>query len=263
MGISAAQSPWLPAPGKSAVTISFVNQNSDKFYAGATKGDLPADLKQDTFSLALAYGINDSLALDISGGYAKSKFITVPGLAPDGGLKGLTDTRFGLRYRLLDDLADAPVTVTLGAAAIVAGNYKTGALPSIGDGANAVEVFTSIGKVVAPGVAVYGNLGYRDRATSVPNELFYGVGVSYSPMSKLSFALDHQVTDARKGLDIGGPGFSPDRFPEVQEDYSTTIASATFRFTPALGLSLQAGKKNGKRNTAESKILGLSLTANF
>jgi hypothetical protein len=258
-----AQTPWLPSPGATDLTFSFTNQKADELKAGTDTGKLPTALKQDTFGITLAYGISDALALDAATGYAKSKFIQVPGLAPDGGLSGVTDSRLGLRFRLLDDLASDPVTLTFGAAAIIKGSYKTGALTAIGDGANAVEVSVAVGKAITSNFNVYGVIGYRDRKAPVPNETFFKAGASVNFTPELFAALDYQKVDARGGLDIGGPGFSPARFPEVQEDYSLTSVSLGYRFTKNLSASIQYGDKQGQRNTALSKVYGISLGTSF
>jgi hypothetical protein len=258
-----AQTPWLPTPGATDLTVSYTNQKADKLKAGTASGDLPVTLKQDTVSLVLNHGLSDSLAIDVAVGYAKSKFIQVPGLAPDGGLSGVTDSRLGLRFRLLDDQASDPVTLTFGAAAILKGNYKTGALPAIGDGANALEISAAVGKAITSNVSVYGVVGYRDRKAPVPNETFFKVGVNANFTPQLFAGLDYQKVDARGGLDIGGPGFSPARFPEVQEDYSLTSATLGYRFNKSLSAAVQYGDKQGQRNTAVGKVVGISLNTSF
>lgn len=258
-----AQTPWLPSPGATDLTFSFANQKADELKAGTQTAPLPVTLKQDTFGIALNYGISDSLALDANIGYAKSKFIQVPGLAPDGGLSGLTDSRLGLRFRLLDDLANDPVTLTFGATAIIKGNYKTGSLPAIGDGANAIEISAAVGKAITSNFNVYGVVGYRDRKAPVPNETFFKVGANVNFTPQLFAGLEYQKVDARDGLDIGGPGFSPARFPEVQEDYSLTAVTLGYRFSKNFNAAIQYGDKQGQRNTALSKVYGLSLGTSF
>ncbi len=258
-----AQTPWLPSPGATDLTFSFTNQEADKLKVGTNTAPLPTTLKQDTFGLILNYGISDSLALDASIGSAKSKFIKVPGLAPDGGLSGLTDSRLGLRFRLQDDLADDPVTLTFGAAAIIKGDYKTGSLPAIGDGANAIEISAAVGKAITSNFNVYGVIGYRDRKAPVPNETFFKVGANVNFTPQLFGGLEYQKVDARGGLDIGGPGFSPARFPEVQEDFTLTSVTLGYRFTKNFNAAIQYGDKQGQRNTALSKVYGLSLGTSF
>ncbi len=258
-----AQTPWLPSPGTTDLTFSFTNQKADELKAGTTTAPLPTTLKQDTFGLILNYGISDSLAFDANIGYAKSKFIQVPGLAPDGGLSGLTDSLLGLRLRVLDDLANDPVTLTFGAAAIIKGNYKTGSLPAIGDGANAIEISAAVGKAITSNFNVYGVVGYRDRKTPVPNETFFKVGANVNFTPQFFAGLEYQKVDARGGLDIGGPGFSPARFPEVQEDFSLTSITLGYRFSRSFNAAIQYGDKQGQRNTALSKVYGLSLGTSF
>jgi hypothetical protein len=258
-----AEGAYLPRPGSNTLTFSFSNQEADEFRPGDMRGNLPADLKQDTFKLNYSYGILDPLALDVEVGYAKSKFITIPGLAPNGGLKGNTDSRIGLRFRVLDDLADAPVTLTLGAAAIIKGSYDTGALSSIGDGANGIEVSATVAKAFTSNFNGFAMVGYRDRESPVPNESFYKFGLNFNPTAQIGLSLAHEELRSSGTLDIGGPGFSPARFPEVKEEYGFTTLGANFRVTRNLSLGVQYGEKQAKRNTAESKVVGLSLTTSF
>ena len=259
----AAEAPWLPSPGANSLALSFTNQKADTFRAGNMLGQLPVTLKLDTFKLNYNYGISDSLALDVVTGYAKSKFIVVPGLAPNGGESGVTDSRIGLRFRVLDDLADAPLTITLGAAAILKGSYKTGSLPAIGDGANALEISASAGKAITSNFNIYGTLGYRDRKAPVPKESFYEAGLIFNPTPQLGFSLKHEEVRSKGSLDIGGPGFSPARFPEVKEDYGFTSVGASFRLSRNIGIGVQYGEKQAERNTAESKAFGVSLNTSF
>lgn len=261
--LAAAQTPWLPAPGATDLSLSFTNQKADDFKPGTASAKLPSTLKQDTFSLSLTHGLADAVALDATIGYGKSSFIRVPGLAPNGGLSGITDSRIGVRYRVLDDIANDPLTVTFGAAAILKGDYDTGALSAIGDGANALEVSVAVGKLVTSKLSVYGVLGYRDRQSPVPKEMFYRLGATVNFTPQFYAGAEYQKVDARGGLDIGGPGFSPARFREVQEDYSLTSASLGFRFNNAVTAAIQFGEKKGERNTAESKVVGVSLTTSF
>ncbi len=258
-----AQTPWLPAPGTSELTLGFVNQKADTFKPGTATASLPATLKQDTFSLSYTYGVSDALAIDAAIGRAKSDFIVASGLAPKGGLSGGTDSRLGVRFRVLDDLANDPVTLTLGLGAILKGSYDTGALPAIGDGANAVEISVAVGKSLTSNLNVYALLGYRDRAAPVSNENFYKLGANVNFTPQLFAAVDYQKVDAKGGLDIGGPGFSPARFPEVQEDYSLTSLTLGYRFSPRVSAAVQYGDKQGQRNTAVGKAYGFSIATSF
>jgi hypothetical protein len=262
-GSAFAEGAYLPSPGSSTLTLSFSNQKADEFRPGVMRGNLPADLKQDTFKLNYTYGIFDPLALDVEVGYAKSKFITIPGLAPKGGLKGNTDSRIGVRFRVLDDLADAPVTLTLGAAAIIKGSYDTGALSSIGDGANGTEVTATVAKAFTSNFNGFATVGHRNRQSPVPNESFYKIGVNFNPTAEIGLSLAHEELRSSGKLDIGGPGFTPARFPEVKEEYGFTTLGATFRVLSNLSLGVQYGQKQAKRNTAESKVVGVSLTTSF
>lgn len=254
-----AQSPYLPSPGKHDFQFIFTNQKAKDFKPGSMSAQLPADLKQDNFKFNYSYGFNDDLAFDVELGYGKSKFIVIPGLAPNGGLSGTTDSRLGLRYRLFDDQAADPITVTLGLAAIIKGSYDTGALPAIGDGAGGIEYALSIGKSFTQSVAGFATAGIRDRTKSVPSETFYRFGLNVNPTANIGLTIAHEEIKSSGTLDIGGPGFSPSRFPEVKEEYGLTSAGVNVALGNGLTLGVLGGKKRGQRNTIESKVFGLTL----
>lgn len=256
---SFAAEPYLPSPGVSTLTLSYSNQKSKEFKAGAMTRPLPATLKQDTYKLNYTYGILDQLALDVEVGNGKTNAIS----STTPGLKGSTDSRIGLRFRAFDDLADDPVTLTLGAAAILKGNYDPAARAAIGDGANAIEISASVAKALTSNVNAFATFGIRDRQSPVPTETFYKFGMNFSPTSFLGLSLAHEVVKSDGNLDIAGPGFSAARFPEVKEEFSFTTLGANFRVSRNFAIGMQYGEKRPERNASDSKVVGLSLTTSF
>lgn len=255
-------SPWIPAEGSGEAEISYTRQKADELYAGSALAPLPRDLTQDNVSLSLSYGISQRLAADVKVGYAKSSFLVDPALAPQGGLDGLTDVHVGLRYRLLDETEGAPFTATLGAAAIIDGGYTTGALPAIGDGGSGGQVALAIGRSLGP-LSLSSDIGYRTRSNNVPDEVFGAINASLSPLPGFSFYGGLSFQDSTSGIDIGGPGFTPARFPEVEEDYKLWSLGASALLTDKLSANLGYGRKFDGRNTARSDFLRIGLGYSF
>ncbi len=255
-------SPWTPAEGGGEVEISYTRQEADEFNPGDATAPLPEELTQDSVSLSLSYGISQRLAADVKIGYAKSSFLTDPGLAPQGGLDGLNDIFVGLRYKALDEADGAPFTATLGVAGIINGGYTTGALPAIGDGGSGGQVALALGRNIGP-FAISGDIGYRTRSNNIPDEVFGAVNASISPTSGISLYGGISFVDSTSGLDIGGPGFSPARFPEVEEDYKIWSLGASGSLSDQISANIGYGQKFDGRNTARSEFFRIGLGYSF
>ena len=93
-------SAYTPARNQITVTPSYAYQSYDEFWAGNKKVKLPDDVVQHTGYLSLEYGILDDLALDLTMGYTGTD---TDAFGPGNNDDGLTDTVFGLRYRVLDE----------------------------------------------------------------------------------------------------------------------------------------------------------------
>lgn len=263
---NAAGNPWLPEPGSLNATLSYVFQTADDFYFGNKKADLPTDLEQHTVSAFLEYGLTDSLALDARLGYASSDFLETPadGPAPFGdSLDGLTDTNIGIRWRVLDELVGDSLTLTFRAAGIVEGSYRTGALNAIGDGSSGGEFSALAGRYFDNGLSFSGEVGYRTRSEPVPDEFFASVRGGYAITSKLGVGVSYQVAESLGGIDIGVPGFSFARFPEVNEDYQIFGLDLSYRLTPKTLVSVNYGTVLTGRNTSNQDIVGVNFGYNF
>ena len=255
-------SPYTPVQGSGEAEISYTVQKADTFNPGDATAPLPRELSQDSVLLSVSYGISNRIAADVKIGYAKTSFLTDPMLAPDGGLEGLNDVFVGLRYKALDEADGAPFTATLGIAAIIDGGYTTGALPAIGDGGSGGQVALALGRNIGP-FSLSSDIGYRTRSNNIPDEVFGAINASISPISSVSLYGGLSFVDSKGGLDIGGPGFSPARFPEVEEDYKTWSLGASASLSDSLSANIGYGKKFDGRNTARSEFFRIGLGYSF
>ncbi len=261
-----AATPWLPPPGGGEAAVGYINQTADRLFVGEREMPLPTDLEQWTVLLDLRYGLTDALALDFQGGYAESDFLTDPGLAPRGGEDGVTDTRLGLSWRVLDEFANpgAP-SLALRAGLVLQGDYETGALPAIGDGADGAEFSVSLGKFFGA-LALAGELGYRARSQNVPDDTWLRTDWSYAITPQFAVRAGYLYNDSDGDLDIGGPGFTPARFPETEEDYDLYEVGVNLGwsgFNAGLGYGRKFDGLAGARNTAKSDIWSVSLGYGF
>lgn len=255
-------SPYTPVAGGGEAEISWTRQSADSFNPGDARASLPVDLNLTTIATDASYGITDKLAVDIRIGYAKSEFTVDPVLAPQGGLDGLTDIVVGVRYKVIDEVDGGPFTATLGAAAIVDGGYTTGAITAVGDGGSGGQIALAFGKQFGA-LSYSSSIGYRTRSNNIPDEIFGGAKLALNFADRFSVYGGLSFTDSTSGIDIGGPGFSPARFPEVEEDYKLWNVGGAFSFTDSLSLNAAYGQKFDGRNTARSNFFRVGLGISF
>lgn len=270
-------SPWLPEPDTGAISVSVVRQSADKKWTnggdnmgGTFRGPMPGGgktLVQRTLWITGDYALRDNLAFDARIGWADSK------LAADMD-SGITDSAFGLTWRLMDELVGQPVSFAVRGGAIVAGNYDTGtALPNtsggppgiyaLGDGGSGFEASAIVGKVFAERLGVSAEVGYRNRSNDIPANTFYNLAALLLVNDRITLGVEYQRINSDGDLDIGDPEFNPDRFPEVAEEASVIGARASFSFSDTMGATLFYGDTTDGRNTSDSRIAGLSLNFGF
>jgi hypothetical protein len=260
-------SPWLPLPGGGGVTISGTSQSGDSAYvmggmdvpiSAITSGGA-SKYKRDNLGLKFNYGISDSLAIDVGLNHSKAK------VGGADSSSGLGDSTVSVNYRVLDEYESRGLpTITLRAAAILGGNYDGARLAAIGKDASGYELAVLIGKQITPQFSVWGSVGFEDRNRSVPNGTFFDVNLGYSPISDLTLSLGYTTKKFGGNLNIAGPGFSPARFQEVNEERDTMRLGASYSFGGNQSVALQYGKLVRGRNTVkDDSIIGLAYTFGF
>ena len=261
-------SPWLPAPGAGFVNFSYVSQNATEYFR-ATKRPTPgggANLGQHTVWLTGTYGWSDAVAIDVRVGAARSYASAGPGTAITGGrdkYSGVTDSNIGVTWRIADELVNPSMpSVALRGGAIIAGSYDTGAINAIGDGASGLEVSALAGKYFADMFAVSGELGYRVRDKDVPSDIFFNVSGGLL-FENIGLGVNYKIVDAQSGLQIGGPGFSPPRFPEVEEDIQFLSGTVSLNVSDQSNIAVSYGEVLDGRNTAKSKVFSVTMGYQF
>ena len=263
---SAEGSAWLAEPGTGFVNVSYVYQTADEFYRAEQKRPTPAggeDLSQGTVWVNLDYAMTDSLAVDVQVGWAQSDFVVLfPGPAPEDSYSGLVDTTVGLTWRVVDEaISDAP-SVAFRIGGIVAGDYDTGYINSLGDGGNGYEASVIVGKFLGDRFGLSGELGYRDRDNDIPSAVFANVSALWLVNERFTLGFDYQHVNSESALDIGAPGFSPARFPELEEDLQS-VGARLFWNLGNVGLNLFHARVVDGRNTAANGITGATVSYFF
>ena len=259
-------SAWLNEPGSGYASVSVVSQVADEYYRGKVKRSTPRgeDLAQNTVWLTANYAFGDSWAVDAQVGWARSEFVVGPMIpTPMENFSGIVDSSIGLTWRVNDELASELPSVALRAGAIIAGDYDTGYINSLGDGGNGYELSIIVGEFVSNRVGLSAEFGYRSREAGIPDETFTNLTGVWLLGEKLSLGLDYKLVDARSGLDIGGEGFDPTRFPEVEEDSELVAGRLYYNASEALSFAVFHATVVGGRNAPASAVYGATISYSF
>ena len=250
-------SPWLPVPQTLSLSVAHVSQEADQFYRGETLANLPfGEFNQTTIWFMGKYGLNDKTAIDARWGTSEV----------DAGALGSTDGAFdatiGVTRSLLDEIETGGVSVAVRVAGTLAGDYETGRPNSLGDGANSIESSISVGKFLRPEFGVAGEFGLRFSTNDVPSEWFLNAGVNYFLSPHVSLYGQYQLKRSNGDLDIGGTGFTPAGFPEVQENLSRIRVGASLQYEN-FSWDINIYKTQDGRNTADFDIVSNTFTLYF
>ncbi len=264
--VFADASAWLPEPGTGHLGFSFVSQSAEEFYRGEAKRPLPGggqeELSQNTLWVGGSYGVNDSFALDVLTGRGRSQFMVGPGIpTPSESFSGRVDTSIGITWRLVDEVISDLPSIALRAGVILAGDYETGFINSLGDGGDGYEASVVVGRFLGDQLGLSAEFGMRRRDGNIPGERFANLSGIWLLNDSLTMGVEYRMVDSTSGLQIGGPGFAPDRFPEIEEDTQTLGARLYYSVTENISLSLFGGSVIDGRNAAASSIFGA--TANY
>ena len=273
--------PWIAEPRTGSITVSSYEQTAMEFYRGTEteKGPLEATgahLSQNTVWFHANYALNDAIAVDLQAAWAKS-FVS-GAVGPSGGREsysGLYDTNLSVTWRFLDELVSNTPSIAARVGVTVPGVYDTGYINSIGDGGSGIEGSLILGKFWSL-AGVSAELGYRQRGSTtvnpdavgaiqgeeidIPSEVFMNFWLFVPIGGRRRLSANYRIVNATSGLDIGGAGFSPSRFPGLEED--SQLFGLQF-FGPLFGsvcAHVFYGRVVGGRNTAMSSVLGGGLT---
>ena len=250
-----AGSAWTVREGSGAVSVGFTHEAFERFYKGEEETDGPGEtgIEQRSATLSATYGILPSLALDLDLAYTRVSF------AEEDDVGGLADTRIGLSYALLDEFAEAPLSLAVRVGGIVAGTYdvKRATPNSPGEGAHGIVAAIGFGRSWgATGAWSFGDVGARYRADGVPADAFGSLGSGYSLQGAyVTAAVVH--SRALSGSDIGDEGFE---FTELKEVWTNVEAGVGYEHgASGLSVGLTYAQTVAGRNTGQKQIVSAGL----
>ncbi len=273
--------PWIAEPRTGSISVSYYNQNAKEFYRGTetVKGPLEAtgaNLGQSTVWVHVNYAINDAIAVDLQTAWARS--VVDGAVGPSGGeenYSGLFDTNLSVTWRFVDELVSNAPSIAARVGVTVPGGYDTGYINSLGDGASGIEGSLIVGKFWSF-VGASAEIGYRHRGSTsinsnavgagqggdidVPSEIFMNIWAFVPVGNRLRIGGNYRLVNATSGIDIGGNGFSPSRFPALEEDSQILGGQLFADLFGSTSAHVFFGSIVGGRNTAKSTVLGIGLS---
>jgi hypothetical protein len=233
--------------GKFAVAVSTTRENFDEFYLGDKKSSITIrkldKIVTQSINLYAAYGITNKIDLIMNIPY----IITQSHRLADNqkvGEKNFQNGLFVIQTKLLqkaDSIGAFSVTGGLGFSTPLS-NYATNLIYSIGNQSTHVNPSLLVQYKLKNGLFIIGQGGYSFRSNTVPDAILSAAKIGYA--GKLFYVegwINNQTSTT--GIDIGGPGFTPERFPETRVN-ATNIGVSVF----VAGLTLGGGKRLTGRN---------------
>lgn len=268
---SYAEGPWVGETGEQSFTASVVYETYDEIYKADDKQNFNADSQQANVWLEYSVAVTDRLTLGLTTGatWSRLEYDEGSGAAAED-FSGRADSSLSAKYLVRDEFAEGSgVTLSVYGAVIGKGTYRRSFGNSINapdDKADGVEAAVKVGKVLDQGWAVFGDLGYRVRGQSVPDDLFFNFGANKKLSDRVSAFCRLDYTAAQSGFDIGSDDWEADGtnpFHQVQEE--TTLlqlgTSVSINKRHSLGFIL-AALVDG-RNTGNSRIFSGSYSLFF
>ena len=267
-----ANDAYIPEPGTGSFYPMASVQWAQDFWFDDNPATLPGYLTQVTANFDGEYGLTQDLAADFSVGFStvnyKGGSLAGIKLIQDGitTRNGTTDSKIGVSWRLMDEftsISESAPTLTFRVGGILEGTYDTGFINAVGDGASGFEAGVRFGKVFIPhNAGIYGSVDYRWLNTSTPDEWEASVG-AFKTMGGFTFSAGMREKQSVGGIDILGPGFSLDRFPDVREKNLTAEVGATWQRTESSSWSVGYVRTLDGENTPKKNVLVAAMSIQF
>ena len=134
--------------------------------------------------------------------------------------------------------------------------YLTNVIYAIGNRSTRITPSALLQYKFANGIFINGQGGYSLKTNKVPNAVVSAAKIGYAGKVYIEAYISNQTSTG--GIDIGGPGFTPERFPETK--VNTTNIGASLYFA---GVTLGAGKRLSGRNAGLPSYYTIGLAYSF
>lgn len=233
--------------GKSTVALSYTRENFDTFYLGAEEKSINIRnldrIVTESVNLYASYGLTNRIDLTLNIPYiaTTSHRLTDHESVGEKNFQNALAVVEWNAYQKEGSGGRFSVTGGFGFSTPLS-RYATNLIYSIGNQSSHFNPSLLVQYKWANGLFVTGQGGYSFRTNQVPDAVLSAAKVGYA--GKLFYAeagLNNQTSTS--GIDIGGPGFTPARFPETRVN-ATNVGVSVF----AKGVTLGVGKRLAGRN---------------
>jgi hypothetical protein len=260
-GIAQQLSGFFQGKGKLAVAASTTRESYDEFYFGDKKTPIEMagfdKVVTQSINLYAAYGLTDKTDIIVNIPY----IITKGRALADNmkvGEKNFQNGSIGIQTKLLEK-EDSTGTLTVAGGLnfnTPLSDYETNLIYSIGNQSTQLSSSALVQYKLKNGLFANTQAGYSLRSNKVPDAIVSAAKIGYAGKVYVEGWINNQIS--LSGIDIGQPGFTPERFPETKVNTTTIGASVYFA-----GVTLGGGRRLTGRNTGLPSFYTLGLAVTF
>lgn len=238
--------------GKFAVALSYTKENFDEFYLGEKKTPISIrgldKIITQSVNLYAAYGLTDRIDIVVNIPYISSKsrrLLENQKVSEENLQNGALVIEWKAFQR--DGSTGAfSLTGALGLSTPLS-NYRTNLIYGIGNQSSHINPSLLLQYKFENGLFLNGQGGYSFRTNKVPDAALLAAKIGFAATR---FYIDGWINNqtSTSGIDIGGPGFTPARFPETKVNSTNMGTSVYVPVVRLAGITLGAGTRLGGRN---------------
>ena len=238
--------------GRAAVALSYTRESFDEFYLGTQK--TPIAIRKldriviESVNLYAAYGVSDKLDVVVNLPYisSQSRRLDSDMKVRERNLQNAAAVVQWHAYRAPCRGGTLSATGAVGVSTPLSG-YSTNLIYGIGNQSSHLNPSLLLQYQFANGLFATGQSGYSFRSHLVPDAVLLAAKVGYVGAH---FYADASLTNqtSTSGIDIGGPGFTPARFPETRVNTTNLGISVYAPVAGPVGLSVSGGTRLDGRN---------------
>jgi hypothetical protein len=238
--------------GKFAVALSHTRENFDEFYLGDKKTSITIrgldKIITQSENLYAAYGLTDRIDIVVNIPYISSKSRQMVE-NKEVSEKNLQNGALVLEWKAWQtdgNTGALSFTTALGLSTPLS-NYRTNLIYSIGNQSSHINPSLLLQYKFANGLFINGQGGYSFRTNKVPDAALLAAKIGFAATR---FYIDGWINNqtSTSGIDIGGPGFTPERFPETKVNTTNIGTSVYVRVVRSAGITLGGGTRLAGRN---------------
>lgn len=238
--------------GKLAVALSYTRENFDNFYLGEKKTPISIrgldNIITQSVNLYSAYGLTDKIDIILNLPYISAKSSR---LAENKKVReeNIQNGAMVLEWRTLQKEGSKGVfslTTAIGLSTPLS-KYATNLIYGIGNQSSHLNPSLLLQHKFSSGLFINGQGGYSFRTNKVPDAALFAAKIGFAATR---FYIDGYINNqtSTSGIDIGGPGFTPERFPETRVNTTNIGASVYAPVVHTVGITLGGGKRLTGRN---------------